>query len=147
MHKKTIIWFTPIDKVTDSAIMHMKKRELHNFCNHTILYHDDMCPSVVAAADSEGVHSTYTHIHSYILETRHLNTVLTIHVRPLPRRAAVPAKSTGNLILEIISFLFYAPKNQKQHIVSNSSENSTFVRYLLRPPFVLYYYIIYAHRQ
>lgn len=67
MHKKTIIWFTQIDKITDSAIIHMKKKELHNFCNHTILYYDDMCPSVVAAADLEGVHSiyTYTHIHTY----------------------------------------------------------------------------------
>jgi len=129
----------------------MKKKELHNFCNHTILYYDDMCPSVVAAAaaDSEGVYSMYTS-HTcilYIYIYWKLDTwTLTIHVRPLPRCAAVPAQSTGNLILEIIYFLFYAPKNQKQHFVSNSLENSTFVRYLLRPPFVLYYYI-YAHRQ
>lgn len=49
-----------------------------------------MCPSVVAAADSEGVHIACTHTHMciiylYILGTRHLNTALTIHVRPLPR--------------------------------------------------------------
>lgn len=71
-------------------------------------------------------------------------------------RSAVPrssAQSTGNLISEIISFFpfffisFYAPKIRKQHFVSNSSENSTFVRYLLRPPFVsyiLYYYYYYT---
>jgi len=41
---------------------------LHNFCNHTILYRDDnMCPSVVAAADSEGVHSMYTYTHVYYI--------------------------------------------------------------------------------
>lgn len=65
---KTItIAFPPTDKITDSAIMHRekksKKKELHNFYNHTILHDDNMCPSVVvAAAGSEGVCRMYVYV-------------------------------------------------------------------------------------
>jgi len=90
----------------------MKKKELHNFYNHTILYYDDMCPSVVAAADSEGVYSMYTHTHThtyiiylYILATRHLNTNDPRATSSSPCRCPCPIDWKFNIGNYFFSFL------------------------------------------